>query len=78
MDRARWMTQPTRTVRGGCGEAERLGQPRERQPRRTVGRGVHIFVFVDDYLVVGDDAEAARLGGETLEQVLFEFGIANT
>jgi hypothetical protein len=43
--------------------------------RRAVGKGVHIFVFVDDFLCVGDDAEAARLGGELLEQVLHEFGI---
>ena len=43
--------------------------------RRTAGKGVHVFVFVDDFLIVGDDREAARLGGETLEQVLHELGI---
>lgn len=43
--------------------------------RRTVGKGVSVFVFVDDFLVVGDSKEAARFGGEVLEEVLYEFGI---
>jgi len=43
--------------------------------RRTVGKGVHVYVFVDDFLIVGDSREAARLGGETLEEVLHEMGI---
>ena len=43
--------------------------------KRTAGQGVHVFVFVDDYLIVGDSKEAARIGGEVLEQVLFELGI---
>ena len=43
--------------------------------RRTVGRGVHVFVFVDDFLIVGDDRESARMGGQVLEEVLHELGI---
>ena len=30
--------------------------------RRHPGIGVHIYVFVDDYLVVGDDEAATRRG----------------
>ena len=55
-----------------CGLTEAIA---DEVRRRTVGKGVHVFVFVDDYLLVGDDAEAARLGGETVEAVLHEFGI---
>ena len=55
-----------------CGLTEAIA---DEVRRRTVGKGVHVFVFVDDFLLVGDDAEAARLGGETLEQVLYEFGV---
>ena len=55
-----------------CGLTEAIA---DEVRRRVAGQGVSVFVFVDDFLVVGDDERAARLGGETLEQVLFEFGI---
>ena len=55
-----------------CGLTEAIA---DEVRRRTVGMGVHVFVFVDDFLCVGDDAESARLAGETLEEVLYEFGI---
>jgi len=43
--------------------------------QRTAGQGVHVFVFVDDFLIVGDSEEAARAGGAALEWVLHELGI---
>ena len=55
-----------------CGLTEAIA---DEVRRRTVGMGVYVFVFVDDFLIVGDDEAAARKGGEVLEQVLFEFGI---
>lgn len=55
-----------------CGLTEAIA---DEVRRRTVGRGVYVYVFVDDFLIVGDDRSAASLGGETLEQVLLEFGI---
>ena len=43
--------------------------------QRMAGQGVHVYVFVDDFLIVGDSRESARKGGEALEQVLHELGI---
>ena len=42
---------------------------------RAAGLGVHCWCYVDDFLLMGDDEEAARKGGEILEQVLFELGM---
>ena len=39
--------------------------------RRVAGLGIHIFTFVDDYLIVADDKELARRGMAELE-ALFE------
>ena len=43
--------------------------------RRHPGIGVHIYVFVDDYLVVGDDEAATREGCRLLEELFAEFGM---
>ena len=37
--------------------------------------GIHVFVFVNDFLVVGDTEEQTRIGGEMLEELLLEVGI---
>ena len=55
-----------------CGLTEALA---DEVRRRTAGKGVHVYVFVDDFLIVGDDEAAARFGAGVLEQVLFEFGV---
>ena len=55
-----------------CGLTEALAQELR---RRLAGQGVHVFVFVDDVLCVGENKEAARRGGEALEQLLGEVGI---
>jgi hypothetical protein len=36
---------------------------------------VHVFVFVDDFLIVGDDEEACRRGCAAFESLLAEFSI---
>ena len=41
--------------------------------RRHPGIGVHIYVFVDDYLVVGDDEAATREGCRLLEELFPKF-----
>ena len=43
--------------------------------RRHPGIGVHIYVFVDDFLVVGDDEAATRRGCRLLEELFAEFGM---
>ena len=43
--------------------------------RRYPNQGVHVFVFVDDFLLVGDDEEACRRGCALFEEMLAEFGI---
>ena len=43
--------------------------------RRVAGMGIHIFVFVDDFLCVGDNAELTRHGMQVLEQVLGELDL---
>ena len=43
--------------------------------RRSAGTGKFTLVFVDDFLIVGDDEAAAREGGALLEQICSEFGL---
>ena len=43
--------------------------------RRYPNSGVHVFVFVDDFLIVGEDEEACRRGCALFEELLAEFGI---
>ena len=43
--------------------------------RRHPGIGVHLYVFVDDYLVIGDDEAATRRGCALLEELFAEFGM---
>jgi len=43
--------------------------------RRHPGIGVHLYVFVDDFLVVGDDEAATRRGCQLLEELFAEFGM---
>ena len=43
--------------------------------RRYPNSGVHVFVFVDDFLIVGEDEEACRRGCGLFEELLAEFGI---
>jgi hypothetical protein len=43
--------------------------------RRVAGMGIYCIVFVDDWLVIGDDEAATRLGCEMLEALLAEFGV---
>ena len=43
--------------------------------RRVAGRGIHIFVFVDDYLCVGDTEELTAEGMRVMESVFAEFGL---
>ena len=43
--------------------------------RRHPGIGVHLYVFVDDYLVIGDDEAATRRGCVLLEELFAEFGM---
>ena len=54
-----------------CEMTEALAQ----KMRERAGSGVHFFVFVDDFLVVGDTEELTRYGCSVLEDVLTEFGI---
>ena len=42
--------------------------------KRAAGKGCYILCFVDDFLVIGDDEEAARWGGNLLEELLHSFG----
>ena len=43
--------------------------------KRAAGMGIHVLCFVDDFLVIGDTEELARLGGAMLEAILEEFGL---
>ena len=43
--------------------------------RRMTGKGVHIFVFVDDFLVIGDTREDTVRGMEALEALFEELGL---
>ena len=42
--------------------------------KRAAGKGIHIWCYVDDYLVMGDSYELAKEGGALLEQILYELG----
>eukprot|EP00966_Prymnesium_polylepis_P093855 2172050-Prymnesium_polylepis.1 len=42
---------------------------------RAAGRGIHFFVFVDDWLCVGDTEELTREGCAMLEEELMRLGI---
>ena len=54
-----------------CEMTEALAQ----RMREKAGAGVHFFVFVDDFLVVGDTEALTRYGCKILEDVLTEHGI---
>jgi hypothetical protein len=43
--------------------------------RRVAGMGIYCIVFVDDWLVIGDDDAATRRGCEMLEALFAEFGV---
>eukprot|EP00966_Prymnesium_polylepis_P215678 4994320-Prymnesium_polylepis.1 len=43
--------------------------------RRVAGLGIHVLVYVDDWLVIGDDDAATRLGCQMLEELFAEFGV---
>ena len=43
--------------------------------RRHPNIGAHIFVFVDDFIIIGDDEAACRRGCAAFEELLAEFGI---
>ena len=57
-----------------CSVTEALAQVfRQRASQR--GLAAHIFCYVDDYLLVGDDEVAALEAGDLLEQIFHEFGV---
>ena len=41
---------------------------------RAAGKGVHIWCYVDDYLIMGDDEELASWGADLFENILLELG----
>ena len=43
--------------------------------RRVAGMGIHVFVYVDDWVLVGDTEALTQLGCEMLEALLDEFGL---
>ena len=43
--------------------------------RRVAGMGIHIFVFVDDYLVVADNRELTATGMQMFRSLLDELGL---
>jgi hypothetical protein len=43
--------------------------------RRVAGMGIYCIVFVDDWLVIGDDEAATQRGCEMLEMLFAEFGV---
>jgi hypothetical protein len=43
--------------------------------RRLAGKGVHVYVFVDDFLLVADTEDLAREAGQALEDLLHEVGV---
>ena len=55
-----------------CGVMEAIA---DKLRRKVAGKGIHYFVFVDDWLVVGDDEERTREGCRILEAELAERGI---
>ena len=42
---------------------------------RVAGKGIHIYVFVDDFLIVGDSRESTIEGMEILEALFDELGL---
>ena len=59
-----------------CSVTEAIAQEfRRRVAKRMIhGKVCNILCYVDDYLLVGDDEQATREGGEILEELLFELG----
>ena len=57
-----------------CGVTEAIAQA-VRARAASEGAGVHVFVFVDDYLIVGDSKEETALGSRWLEEELQRRGI---
>jgi hypothetical protein len=55
-----------------CGLTEAIGQILR---SRLAGKGVHVFCYVDDFLLVGEDEAAARLAAVEFEKLLGELGI---
>ena len=55
-----------------CGLTEAIGQLLR---KRLAGRGVHVYVYVDDVLLVGENESAAREGGMEFERLLEELGV---
>ena len=43
--------------------------------KRLAGLGVHVFVFVDDFLLIGKDEATTRMAGQALEDLLDEVGM---
>ena len=43
--------------------------------KRMAGKGVHVFTFVDDFLIVSDDEATAREAGQAFEDLLEEVGL---
>ena len=55
-----------------CGLTEAIA---ERLRKRAAGRGIHFFVFVDDYLCIGDTEELTREGMQMLEAEFAALGV---
>ena len=55
-----------------CGLTEALGQELR---RRLAGQGVHVYVYVDDVLLVGETRRAAEMAGAAFEQLMEECGL---
>ena len=57
-----------------CGVTEMVAQLVRARAARE-GKGIHIFVFVDDYLCVGDTKELTELGCQWLEEEFAKRGM---
>jgi hypothetical protein len=57
-----------------CGVTEAVAQA-VRSRAAKAGLGIHVFVFVDDYLIVGDTEELTRQGSAWLEEELGRRGL---
>ena len=55
-----------------CGLTEAVGQILR---KRLAGKGVHVFVYVDDWLMVGETREATQAAGVAFEELMEELGI---
>ena len=60
------------STRAFCSLTESLAQILR---RRLAGKGVHVYVFVDDFLLVADTEDLAREAGQALEDLLHEVGV---